>query len=246
MVKRTPSWVWVIAAVVVVVVSLPLIALAGFGGGESDDRDSDNTAKAAKAEKPVDGSFVGEVSGTKAFIAVVAEPAEGKQDRRAVQVYVSDGRRFSEWLSGSILANTFVARSDAGAEAKGKLSGNSVTGTLALPDGNTSHYVAGRPAGAAGLYDVTVSRAGKLRGVSAAGLAVKGQIGVQGPGTGFLKLADGERLKFDITRKLAGDLIRLRTGQVRLIVLPGGQLRGAGEGRPTAGGGEPDFFIRST
>jgi hypothetical protein len=238
MAKRTRIWVWFVLAV------LLLLPFAGCSG--DDSRDDDEAEKAVKAEKAVAGSFVGEVSGTKAFVAVVAAPAAGEQDSRAVQVYVSDGRRLSEWFSGTISDNSFVAKSDDGStEVKGKLSGESVTGTVELPGGKAARYEASPPSGAAGLYDLTVSSAGELSGASAAGLGVTGEVTMRRRGTGRLHLVDGKRLKFDVTRDASGDLSRLRAGQVRLIVLASGQLRGAGKSRPSAGGGDMDFFIRS-
>jgi hypothetical protein len=236
MVKGTPIWVWF---AVVVLLPAPLA-----GCSRDDGPDDDQAQKAVKAETAIAGSFVGEVSGTKALVAVVAASAEGKDTARAVQVYLSDGRRLGEWFSGSIVHNSFVAQSDDGdAEAKGKLSGDSVTGTIELPDGKTVRYEARQPAGAAGLYDLTVSSDGELSGASAGGIGVTGEITLRRRGTGMLKLADGTRLKLDITRGSAGDLIRLRAGQVRLIVLANGELRGAGKSR--MGGDSSDFLVRS-
>ena len=98
------------------------------------------------ADTAVVGSFVGEVSGTKAFVAVVAAPAQDGQDAGAVQIYISDGRGLSEWFSGPISDGGFAAESDDGdAEAEGTLSGDSVTGTVVLPDGKTGS-VRGQPA----------------------------------------------------------------------------------------------------
>jgi hypothetical protein len=236
MVERTRISFWFVVLV------LLLMPFAGCSG--DDGPDDDEAEKAVKADDPVVGSFVGEVSGTTAFVAVVAAPAAGKKDSRAVQVYVSDGRRLSEWFSGSISDNSFVAKSDDGdAEATGKLSGDSVTGTVELPVGKTVTYEAGPPSGAAGLYDLTVSADGDLSGVSAAGLGVTGEVTMRRRGTGMLRLVDGKRLEFDVVRSAAGDVIRLRAGQLRLIVLPGGELKGAGKSRPAADG---SFFIRSS
>jgi hypothetical protein len=238
MVERTRIWVWFI---------LVVLLLMPFAGCTGDDGPDDEEAeKAVTADKAIVGSFVGKVSGTKAFVAVVAGPAEGEKDSGAVQIYVSDGKRLSEWFSGPISDNSFVAKSDDGdAEARGKLSGDSVTGTVALPSGKTVRYEASPPSGAAGLYELTVSSAGELRGASAAGLGVTGEITLGKRGTGMLRLVDGKRLEFGVTRKRAGELARLRAGQVRLIVLPGGELRGAGKSRPAADGGASNFFIGS-
>ena len=65
---------------------------------------------------------------------MVASPAAAKKDRRDVAVYVSDGSPLNEWLPGSVLRNSFSASSDDhDTEAEGKLSGDSVTGTVKLP-----------------------------------------------------------------------------------------------------------------
>jgi hypothetical protein len=232
MVKRVQVWIWFMLVV--------LLLMPACSGADSPDGN-----RAEKADNNVVGSFVGEVSGTKAFVAVVAAPVEGEKGSGAVQIYVSDGRRLSEWFSGPISDHSFVAKSDDGdAETEGKLSGDSVTGTVVLPGGKTGRYEASPPSGAAGLYELTVSSAGELSGASAAGLGVTGEIPLRKRGTGTLRLVDGESLEFAVTRKSADDLAHLRAGQVRLIVLPGGELRGAGKGRPS-GGGDSDFFIRS-
>jgi hypothetical protein len=227
--KRTRIWVWFML--------VGLLLMPGCSGdGSPHAKEADDNA--------VVGSFVGEVSGTEAFVAVVAAPAEGGKDSGAVQIYVSDGTGLSEWFSGPISDSSFVAKSDDGdAEAMGNLSGDSVRGTVVLPDGETVRYEASPPSGAAGLYELTVSSSGELTGASAAGLAVTGEIPLGRRGTGMLRLVDGDRLEFAVTRERAGDLAHLRAGQVRLILLPSGELRGAG--RPAGGGGSDFFFIRS-
>ena len=240
MVKRTRIWVWFML--------VGLLFMPGCSGDDSPEgREAEKAAEAdnaATADNAVVGSFVGEISGTEAFVAVVAAPAEG--GKGAVQIYVSDGRGLSEWFSGPISNNSFVAKSDDGdAEARGKLSGDSVTGSVVLPSGKTVRYEASPPSGAAGLYELKVSSTGELTGASAAGLGVTGEITLGKRGTGMLRLVDGKRLEFGVTRKRAGDLARLRAGEVRLIVLPGGELRGAGKSRPAADGGALNFFIGS-
>ena len=239
MVKRTPTGAWFMAG------ALLLTPLAGCSGDDDGGPDGKKIDQAMGADSAVFGSFVGEVSGTKAFVAVVAAPAEGGQDSGAVQVYISDGKGVSEWFSAPISDGGFVAESDnEDAETEGKLSGDSVTGTVVLPGGKTGRYEASPPAGGAGLYELTVSSGGEVSGASAAGLAVKGEITMGKHGTGTLRLVDGKRLELALTRKRAGDLGPLRAGQVRLIVLSDGELRGVAKGRPS-NGGRSDFFIRS-
>lgn len=244
MVRRTRIATWF------VLVALLLVPLTGCHNSDSPDVGEAEQAveddEAVEAGEAVAGSFVGSVSGTRAFVAVVAAPAASEKGTRDVEVYVADGRRLSEWFSGSIANNAFAARSDEGdTEARGKLSGDSVTGTVELPGGKSVRFEAGPPSGPAGLYDLTVSSGGDLSGSSTAGLGVTGEIPLRERGTGMLRLVDGQRLTFAISRNAPSDLIRLQAGQVRLIVLPGGEVRGAGEGRSSADGGDSSFFIRS-
>jgi hypothetical protein len=245
MVTRTRIWVWFTA---VVLLLTPLAACTGDDGPDGDAGAGGTDAETVEGDDVVLGSFVGQVPGTEAFVAVVAEPAPGGEGSGAVQVYLSDGGGLSEWFSGPISDSTFVAGSDDGdAETEGELSADSVTGTVELPDGRTVEYEATPPSGAAGLYDLTVSVAGELSGASAAGLGVTGEIPPIPPGmsgTGVLRLVDGKRLEFAVTGKQTGDLAHLRSGQVRLILLPDGELRGAGKGGPSDGGGS-HIFVRS-
>ena len=238
MVRRTRIW-----TCLGVIAILVLSVLGCSGGDEGGDGD---TGTGANAEKPIDGSFVGKVSGTKAFIAVVAAPADENEDKRGVQVFISDGRRLSEWFSGTIEANSFTAESaDGDAEAKGDLSEDSVKGSVELAEGKKVTYKASQLGGASGLYNLTISANGKLSGASAAGLGVEGEIKLGRRGTGMLRLADGGRVKFDVTPSAAAGGVPLRGGQVQLIVLGGEQVRGVGKSRRTEGRPASDFFIRS-
>jgi hypothetical protein len=206
-------------------------ALSGCGG-------EDRAAEQGKS-KPLDGTFLGKVSGTNALVAVVAAPPAGKEKRQAVTIYVSDGSKLSEWLAGPVERNSFAAASDdKDAEVKGELNGNSVKGSITLPNGKTVRYEARRATGAAGLYDLTVSPKGKITGASATGIGLTGKTPLQPDGSGTLKLADGTRHKFDVTGNSSGGELELQTGQLRLIVSGDGELRGAGRARGSEG-----FFI---
>lgn len=218
---------------------LLLTALAGCGG-DGDDR------QRVKEVTPVDGTFVGKVDGTGALVAVVVSPAERGQKRRETAVYVCDGKRLCEWFSGSATAKGFRAGADEGdGEAAGELTPKTASGTIELSAGKTLRYKAERATAAAGLYDLTVSSGGELTGVSAAGVGLEGKSPIPRPGSGSLKLADGKRLKLDVTRSSVGGSIPLRAGQVRVIVLPDHQLSGAARSRRTSRGSRLDFFIRS-
>jgi hypothetical protein len=220
-----------------VMAALLLCALLSGCGG--DDEREDN-----EAQRPVDGTFVGKLSGEDALIAVVAAPEEKGKDTRAAMVYVSDGSRLSEWFPGTIERNSFTASSeDEDAEAKGELAGEAVKGSVKLPDGKSVDYEARRATGAAGLYELTVSRQGTLSGASAAGVGLTSKSRLAVPGNSSLKFADGKRRKFRLTTASGGENGRVRAGEVQLIVLPDGEMSGAGS-RQT-GAGEPDFYIKS-
>ena len=220
MFKRT--WTWLSCAAVLVIAPL-----AGCGG---EDR-----AAEKPTSKALEGTFLGKVTGTNALVAVVAAPTAEKEKRQAVRIYLSDGSKLSEWLAAAVERNSFTA-TDRDAEVKGELNGNSVKGTITLPGGKTARYDASRATGAAGLYELTVSPKGKIRGASATGIGLTGKTALEAEGTGTLKLADGTRHKFDVTGT-AGEL-ELRSGELRLIVLGDGELRGAGRAR-----GSDGFFI---
>jgi hypothetical protein len=202
------------------------LVITGCGGddGRSDDRGG----------KPIDGTYVGKLAGSDAFVAVVASPPTRGKDGREVNVYVSDGERVSEWLAGTAQSNRFSASTDdRDAQVEARISRDAVTGTVKLADGKPARYEATRATGPAGLYDLTVSAKGKLSGASATGVALTGEAALRQRGTGTLKLADGKRRRFDV---IAADAARRRAGQLRLIVLRGGELRG---------GGDSGYFVRS-
>lgn len=230
MLRRRAAWVPVLLL-------LPVLASCG-GGGNDGEEDA--------AAKPVDGTFVGKVSKSDAFVAVVAEPAARGKDTRPVSLYVSDGGRLSESLSGSVKGNSFTAASDDDkAKAKGELQANGVAGTITLPGGEDVRYRATRATAAAGLYDLTVSAKGRLSGASANGVGLTSKSALRAPGFGAIKFADGKRRRFELITESAPDPVRLGAGQLRMIVLPDGELSGAGAARPSSGGGELDVFIRS-
>jgi hypothetical protein len=234
MLKRTRFWL-----------SFTAVLLATSLAACGEDNDGDD-GQVDDKQKPVAGTFVGKVPNTDAFVSVVSAPPVKGQDKREVTVLVCDAKRLCEGYSGSATGNDFVATGDGEGEAKGKLSERSAGGSIELPGGKTVQYKAGPATATAGVYDLTVSARGKLSGVSAAGVGLRGKSSLPDPGTGTLKLADGKRLKFEVSRPAAGDPVPLGAGEVRLIVLPDYQLRGAGKSRRTSGGGDAGFFILST
>ena len=219
---------------------LLLAAVAGCGG------DGDDPEGVEKKAKPLEGTFVGKAERGNAFVAVVAAPAARGEERRDLTVYACDAERLCEWFSGSTAGNSFSVGAERGeGEARGKLTRKSATGTIELSDGKTLRYEAEPATATAGLYDLTVSSRGKLTGASATGVGLTGKSTIPKPGSGSLRLADGKRLKLDVTKASTGASVPLQAGHVRVIVLADHQLRGAARSRRTAGGDEPDFFVRS-
>lgn len=229
--------------------ALALTPVVGCGGGGDGGGDGDKAAQGDRKarEKAVDGTFVGKLAGTDALVAVVASPPVGKKPERDVTVYLSDGERLSEWFAQSVSSNEFAAASDdRDARAKAKLSGKAVSGTIKLPDGKTARFRAQRATGPAGLYELKVTSEGKLKGASSAGVGLTGAATLSEDGEGTLKLADGKRRKFDVHGDVAAEGVRLKAGQVRLIVLRGGELRGVGKQRPAGSSDGSHFFITSS
>jgi hypothetical protein len=216
-------------------VLLPLTALAGCGGDDEEEGE--------KKAKPVAGTFVSKVQGSDAVVSVVAAPPAKGQDKRVISVFACDAKNVCELFAGSAAGNDFTLKPAGGeGQAEGKLSAKQASGTIEPPDGETLEYKAVQATATSGVYDLTVTRDGKLRGASATGVALRGNVELPPPGTGALRLADGKRLKLQVAAA-PGDAAQLRPGQVRLIVLPDRQVRGAGKGR---GGGEAAFFVRSS
>jgi hypothetical protein len=222
----------------IAVLLLLLATLAGCGG---DDDGGDEEAD--KNAKPVAGTFVSKAEGSEALVSVVAEPRAKGQDKRAISVFVCDADKLCQAFTASTAANDFTATAgEGGGEAKGELSAKAASGTIEPPEGDSLRYKAAAAPATAGLYDLTVSRDGKLKGASAAGVALTGNLELPPPGSGRLKLADGRRVELEVVEG-SGEVSGLRPGQVRLIVLADRQLRGAGMSR---GGGEQAFFMRSS
>lgn len=222
-----------------VAVVLLLAVLAGCGG-DDDDNGNDNDGERQSA--PVAGTFVGKLQSSGEFVAVVAAPPPKGKDRREVSAFVCDGERICALFSAAASGNDVVAKSADG-EAQVELSGKGATGSVDLPEGDKARYTAREATATAGLYDLTVSRRGKVSGASAAGVGLTGTLTLPPPGDGRIKLADGTRLRFEVTEGSGADSAQLQPGQLRLIVLPDGQVRGAGMSRGEDGA---DFFVRST
>jgi hypothetical protein len=216
--------------------ALLLLALPVGCGDDDDDNNGENRPR------PVAGTFVGKLQGSEELVAVVAAPPAKGQDRRDVSAFVCDAKQVCAWFTGSANGNAFVVKSgDGEGQTKVLLRGKTASGTVTLSGAKPGRYKASEATATAGVYDLTVSRNGKVTGASAAGVGLTGQLTLPPPGDGQLKLADGTRIKFKVTEASEADTANLRPGQLRMIVLPSGQVSGAGKSRGAGSGS--DFFV---
>jgi hypothetical protein len=218
---------------------LVLVSFAGCGGDDGDEENGNADESAA--------TFVGDTQDKDMFVAIVSMPPGG-EDEGKTEMVVCDASRFCESLPASLDGGSLEAGSDEGAvRAEGALSDDTITGTIDLPGRKTVRFTAEAATAAAGVYELTVSSEGKVRGTSTAGVALTGESTLPDPGSGALKLADGTRLDFDAEEDPAAEALRLSPGEVRLIVLPDGELRGAGRSATSRdGSGGSYFFFRSS
>jgi hypothetical protein len=213
-----------------------LAPLAGCGDDDGDEESGSSSG--------ISGTFAGDTKGKEAFVAIVAS-ADG-EDGGESQVYLCDATQFCESLPASVNGESLEASSDnSDATAEGELDGDAISGTADLPDGKTATFEAEPATAASGVYDLTLSDDGKLRGASESGVALTGESTLPQPGSGTLKLADGTRLEFEATEDPAAESMGLRPGQARLIVLTNGELRGAARS-PGDGDEVSYFFLRSS
>jgi hypothetical protein len=91
------------------------------------------------------GSYVGEVRGSRAFIALVLSQ-EGK-----ALAYVCDGESIALWFRGRLEGGVLELQGSAGQRLQGRLDGE-VSGRITLPDGQSLVFSAQGATGGAGLY----------------------------------------------------------------------------------------------
>ncbi len=213
-----------------------VLLLAGCGGGEGAQKKS--------APPPVAGGFVGEVpeAATNPFVAIVADVPEGEGggDEREVRAYLCDGDRINEWFWGSAGGNELELSSDGGARLEGNLAPDTSTGQITLPDGRSFPFEARLAGGVAGLYEVTVSEEGLVRGISEGGGRLEGRLAEEPNEEGLYPLSatvtapDGTSQDFEA---LAPDA---EPAEGRWVVLEDGRVKGGKKGLQTRGWSEPE------
>jgi hypothetical protein len=211
------------------VLVLALWVTAGCGGSGGEYGGGSQQQEEQKATPPITGSFVGEAPDADAFVAIVAASPEEEGQERDVRAYLSDGERLTEWFTGRAEGNELDLTSEGGARLEGNLSTEASTGTITVEDDTTLTYTADLARGVAGLYNVTISEEGRVRGASETGGLLEGQLGEEEetrdeevrPISGTFTSAEGQVVSFGVLGREADP------DEYRWIVLEDGQAMGA-------------------
>lgn len=189
-----------------------------------------------KGAPPIAGSFVGEVSNfegdpaTLPFVAIVAATPDGEENgngEREARAYLCDGRTINEWFVGSASADDLELFSDEGAQFEGVLRPETTTGMITLPNGESFTFTANPAAGVAGLYDVTVSDEGQVRGTSESGGRLEGRIEDEPNEEGLYLLTTTITASDAHAQDHEGFFTSAEPGDYRFIVLSDGRMKGA-------------------
>jgi hypothetical protein len=118
-------------------IALLAVLAAGCSDGD-DEKPADRTA--------VTGSFVGAVSESDAYVAVVVGT---KGDALA---YVTDGAWSVDWLDGRLTGRTAMLSNEGGATLDARFRGDTVTGSFTRPQNPALEFTARRNDAPSGLY----------------------------------------------------------------------------------------------
>ena len=99
--------------------------------------------------RPVAGSWVGQVEGSDAYVVVVVGK---KGQRRPAGVYLCDGADQAIWFFGSTTNRTLDLDGDGGATVAARVTKSRVTGTVTLADGTSLDFRAKPAKRPAGIY----------------------------------------------------------------------------------------------
>jgi hypothetical protein len=216
----------------VLVLALWITAGCGGSGGEYGG----SPQQEQKAAPPVTGSFVGEAPDEEAFVAIVAAGPEEEGQERDVRAYLCDGESVTEWFTGRADGNELDLTSEGDARLEGNLSTEASTGTITLDDDRTLTYTAELARGVAGLYNVTISEEGRVRGTSETGGLLEGQLVGEvergdeeevRPIIGTFISAEGQEVGFEVFGREPDP------DEYRWIVLEDGEAKGAKKGART-------------
>jgi hypothetical protein len=188
-------------------------ALSAVAAGCGDDNEETTKPKPAK---PSVRSFVGELRGTDALVAVVV-PRSGQ-----TQAYVCNGRKLIEFFSGRSADDKLRLDSEDGdTKLAADVGSGAATGTVTLASGKTRRFEAASVDAPAGLYTGTLTSAGVLRATAASRGKLEARVNAEGGVTGNITSANGEASRVNLGR--AADR---KPGPFRLIYAQNGTAKG--------------------
>jgi hypothetical protein len=115
-----------------------LLALAVGGCSNSNDKAGERTS--------ITGSFIGTVSGSDAYVAIVVGP------RGDTLAHVTDGEWSVDWLDGTLTGRTATLSNNGGATLDARFTGSAVTGGFTRPGLQTLSFTARAARTPAGFY----------------------------------------------------------------------------------------------
>jgi hypothetical protein len=201
------------------------------------------TASAASGDAVVSGTFAGKAQGAAAGVVVVAEKPTAEGQARTISVYVCNGSSLSAWLTGKTAGNVVDLKSaDGQVGVHVALTALAASGKVGLLGGSGFSFRVFRTV-RAGLFDVTVTATGLVRGTSTTGGKLTGHVGTSGKlpsqGTVTATVSGGGQ---DVN--LTAFARHLTPGAYRWIVLTDGKVWGANRLGPIRGG--IGGFVRPT
>ncbi len=205
------------------------------------------------SEEVTPGTYWGKVDGSVHQLMVVLDRPDEAQPRR-VRVYlagVPQPEGDTEWFMGEEIEGRFDLQSASGdAAIEGEVTEESVSGMVALPNGEVRRFFAIAAGDGAGIYDVTVTQEGgqlRLSGVSDNGNSFEFMENPEsGAITGTVTLADGGRIdttRADLTRiwrlpvkgSAVNQYVAFASPRAHDVLGRSGNVRGGGRGNDIIG-----------
>jgi hypothetical protein len=184
----------------------------------------------APSAEPTPGFFFGRLGFSRAVVGVKLDPPDAN-GARPVRIYTSDSepepRGEIEWFTGTVTGSAFRLRSASRrARISVRVEDDFVSGTITFASGRRHRFFA-LPAGeGAGIYEVTITRDGRIRGTSEEGATLDArQVGNSVRGT--ITTPSGQRFDYevaDLTRALSYRRRGNRPGRYVAVAAPRGRF----------------------
>ncbi|MCA1718856.1 MAG: hypothetical protein LC781_19205, partial [Actinobacteria bacterium] len=158
---------------------------------------------------------------------------------RDVRAYLCNGDEINEWFTGTASGNDLALSSESGGQLEGSLSPDASTGTINLEDGTSFPFKTELASGVAGLYDVTVSDDGQLRGSSEAGGRLEGRISEERNGEGLYPVTGTVTAPDGPSQEVQAVGPEAEPAEERWVVLADGRVKGGKKGVQTKGCSDP-------